>query len=215
MHDQIFGKNRFEAEVFARFLRVVGRMKSIPRTGWVDRGMPAEQVESVADHSFRVALLAWIAAAGDPTLNRYKVLILALIHDLAEAITGDHPPYTPAEAVAVDGDERSAFFNQRHLPDPDRTSAKRLAEAAAIEEMTAGLPAALRAEIGDLWRELEERTTPEARFVKQADKLETYLQSLEYAKDHPGLPVQSFAAEVAEVINLPVLIALRDAMTRQ
>jgi putative hydrolases of HD superfamily len=200
------------AEALVDFLSIAGRLKSTPRTGWGDRGLPAERVESVADHSFRVALLAWIAAAADPTLDRGKVLLLALIHDLAEAMTGDHPPYTAAEAVAFDGEERTEFFNQRHLPDPEQVAAKRQVEAAAIEEMTVDLPQALQAEIRGLWQELEERTTLEARFVKQVDKLETYLQSREYEREQPGLPVQSFAAEVAEVIDVPVLIALRDAM---
>lgn len=196
-----------------RFIGLAGRLKRTVRTGWVDRGMPAERVESVADHSFRVALLAWLAAAGDPSLNRDRVLILALIHDLAEAVTGDLTPYDPIEADAHDlEEERNAFLNRRHRPSLERAAAKRAAEAAAIAEMSGVLSDALRSDIAELWRELEERTTPEARFVKQIDKLETYLQSLEYAAEQPGLPVESFAEEISEVIDIPSLVALRDAI---
>lgn len=191
-----------------RFLRLAGALKRTKRTGWIDRGMPAAQVESVADHSFRVALLAWAAAAADPELDRDRVLLLALIHDLAEAVTGDVTPYD----LDPDVGDQAAFLNRRHLPSAERAAARRATEAAAIAELSRELPELLRAEIAELWRELEGHETPEAQFVKQADKLETYLQSVEYAAEHPGLPVDSFAAEVAEVIDIPPLVSLRDAV---
>jgi putative hydrolase of HD superfamily len=196
-----------EAAGLIRLVHLAGHLKRTKRTGWVDRGMPPDEVESVADHSFRVALIAWLAAAGDPTLNRDRVLVLALIHDLAEALTGDLTPYESAEAGDV------AFLNQRHIRSAERVEAKKAAEAAAIQEMTRELPSHLKEEIAELWRELEERATPEARFVKQVDKLETYLQSREYAAERLGLPVDSFAAEVAEVIDVPRLVRLRAAIT--
>ena len=46
----------------AGFLRGVGRLKSLRRTGWRDRGVPAAEIESVADHTLRVAVLAWLTA---------------------------------------------------------------------------------------------------------------------------------------------------------
>jgi putative hydrolase of HD superfamily len=196
----------------ARFLRLAGGLKWTHRTGWVDRGIPAERAESVADHSFRVALLAWCAAAGVPDLDRERVLVLALLHDLAEAVTGDLTPYDLATRPDESDDDRRTFLDQRHIPEASRAAAKRAAEAAALTEMTRDLPAPLRREIEALWRELAERSTPEARFVKQIDKLETYLQSLEYAAESPGLPVGSFAAEVAEVVDTPSLAVLRDAI---
>ena len=193
-----------------RFMVLSGRLKRTMRTGWVDRGVPAERVESVADHSFRVALLAWLASGGT-ALDRNRVLALALIHDLAEAITGDLTPYDRASA-AGDDEARLAFLNRRHIPTAERAAHKRAAETAAIAEMCRDLPSPLPAEIASLWNELEERATPEARFVKQVDKLETYLQSLEYAAELPDLPVASFAAEVAAVIDVQELMSLRDAM---
>ena len=54
----------------------------------------------------------------------------------------------------------------------------------------------------------------EAHFVKQADKVETYLQSREYAAAGPDRSVASFAAEVASVITAPGLVALRDAIAK-
>lgn len=198
------------ADALAAFFRTVGRLKETPRTGWLDRGVPPAEAESVADHSFRVALMAWLLAGDD--LDRGRVLELALLHDLAEAATGDLTPYAPDDVPAGDEAARRAFLEQRHLPPPDRAAAKRRAENEAFARMTEPLPAPLRAELAMLWNELTERTTPEATFVKQIDRLETYLQSREYADRYPGLPVGSFAAEVAGGLADLGLCALRDAI---
>jgi putative hydrolase of HD superfamily len=197
------------AAALVQFLTRAGALKAVPRTGWLDRGLPPLETESVADHSFRVALLAWLAAL-ERGLDADRVLKLALIHDLAEAVTGDRPPYDP-DALASAAD-RAELLNRRHIRSDEERARKRAAERAAFDALTAGLPAALREELDGLWRELEAGESAEARFVKQADKLETYLQSREYAAGHPELPVASFAAEVAEVIDDPVLAELRDAV---
>ncbi len=198
----------------ARFLHRAGALKFVPRIGWLHRGVPAAEVESVADHSWRTALLAWLAAAAQPELDRNRVLLLALIHDLAEAITGDLPPYDPAALAGADEHTRKRLLNSRHIRSEAQRQAKRAAEAAAMADLIADLPPSLAEELRALWNELEEGQTAEARFVKQADKLETYLQSLEYAAADPHRPMASFAAEVDEVIDMPELAALRDAIRR-
>ena len=201
----------------ARFLHRIGRLKATPRTGWLDRGVPLEKAESVADHSFRVALLAWLAARTVPgtetALDADRVLKLALLHDLAEALTGDLTPYDLAAVTgAPDEAARHAFLERRHVRDPARAAAKRAAEAAAMADLLADLPSRLADELDKLWTELQAGETAEARFVKQADKLETYLQSREYLAADPTRPMASFAIEVAEVIDLPGLVGLRDAI---
>jgi putative hydrolase of HD superfamily len=200
-----------EVVAFVRFLRQVGKLKSAKRTGWLDRGVPNDETESVADHIFRTAILAWLAAGED--LNRDKVLKLALVHDLAEAITGDIPPYD-AELIPPETDTaaRREFLERRHIRPAARTEAKRAAEAVAIAGLTADLPPALANELAALTTELAEATSAEARFVKQADKIETYLQSREYLQADPTRPMSSFAAEVAETIDIPELVKLRDAI---
>ncbi len=196
----------------ARFLHRAGRLKGVRRTGWLDRGVPAGEAESVADHTFRAVLLAWLAAG--PELDRDRLLKLVLLHDLAEAVTGDLPPYDPDELTEAEEEDRAAILNRRHIRSEERAAAKRAAEAAAMADLLADLPASLAGELAGLWRELETGTSAEARFVKQADKLETYLQSLEYLADDPARPMDSFAAEVAEVIDVPDLVRLRDAVSR-
>lgn len=197
----------------ARFLRRAARLKTLPRTGWLDRGLPPAATESVADHAFGVALLAWIAAqaAADPALDPDRVLKLALLHDLAEAVTGDEPPYPPDAIPAENDTARRAFLNRRLRRDPTRAAAKRAAETSAMADLLADLPPPIADDLDNLWRELAAGVSPAARFVTQADKLETFLQSRAYLAADPDLPMASFATEVAEVLTHPTLAALRDA----
>ena len=67
------------------------QLKRLRRTGWIDRGV--SDPESSADHSWGVALLAWLLARDYPDLDRERVLLLGLIHDLPEAVAGDATPF--------------------------------------------------------------------------------------------------------------------------
>lgn len=192
----------------------VQRLKRVPRQGWLDRGVPPADTESVADHSLGVALLAWMAAleaqAAGADLDPGRVLALALVHDLPEAEIGDWTPYTAAEVSAHDAaGDRAAFLNARQNRSPERTAAKRAAEQAAIDRLVAALPAAAGTVLASLWHELAEGTSAEARFVKQVDRLETFLQSRAYLAEDPSRPMASFSAEAGTEISDPVLAAVR------
>lgn len=195
------------------FFRHALQLKSIPRTGWIDRGVPPEWAESVAEHSFQTALIAWLAASGDPTLDRDRILKLALIHDLPESIIGDITPYEQQD-IPDSGADRAAwrdFLDRRQSRSAHRTTAKRSAESEAVQTLLGLLQGSVRLEFAGLFREIEEGLTAEARFVKQADKLETWLQSRAYLSDDPTRPMASFEAEVDEVLFHLALIALREA----
>lgn len=137
-----------------------GRLKTTPRTGWHQRGVPAP--ESVADHSHGVALIS-LALLGtvdaDPPLDRARVLALAIAHDLAESVTGD-----------------LSLGASRLLPG----GAKAQAEEAALDELLEGLP--LRADWQALWQEFEEQETPEAKLVRDADRLDLLATALTYER---------------------------------
>jgi putative hydrolases of HD superfamily len=192
------------------------KLKSVPRTGWLDRGVRPLQVESVADHSFGVALLAWACAlqrrAEGAAIDPERVLILAIIHDLAEAETGDSTPY---EAAAVPSERdpaaRRAFLETRHRRDPDRQSAKRADEDTVMRRLVAAMPGATGSELGVMWDEIRLEASAEARFVKQVDRLETFLQSRYYLGADPTLPMASFEQEAVDSIDDPLLAAIRDA----
>jgi putative hydrolase of HD superfamily len=192
-------------------LRHLLRLKAIPRTGWLDRGVPAGETESVADHILMTTLLGWLTAG--PELDRDRVLKLALVHDLAEAITGDPPPYDRDDVPpADDRDAVRAFFSRRHVRSEAGKATKRRDEAVATATLRALMPEAAGAEIAALWQEYEAQESAEARFAKDLDRFEAFLQSREYARQHPSLPLSGFTKMALEELETPALIALRDAI---
>ncbi len=135
-------------------LKAAGRLKRIKRIGWVEAGI--EEPESVADHSFRTALLAMILADLQG-LDAEKAMGMALLHDLPEAEVGD---LTPEEKV--------------------RRPAHALEEGEAMERLLSLLPKPLSERYHSLWREFKSLGSPEAEIVSQSDKLEMYIQAIEY-----------------------------------
>lgn len=180
-------------------IEAIGRLKEVPRTGWLDRGIPAAETESVADHSFGVALLAWLLAPDD--LDRARAVELALVHDLAEATVGDVTPYDSEMLQHLDPDTRRNWLNQRHVRSAERSAEKHAAEDAAIAELVAELGEEQGTRLRARWSELRERRTPEARFVKEMDVLETWLQSRRYLERYPDAPMESFELEVREILG--------------
>ncbi|MCA9944767.1 MAG: HD domain-containing protein, partial [Anaerolineales bacterium] len=69
------------------------QLKRTPRTGWVQRGVP--NAENVAAHSFGVVFAAMVLAqVVEEELDLGRLLAIAALHDLPEALTTDIP--TPA-----------------------------------------------------------------------------------------------------------------------
>ena len=135
----------------------VAALKSLPRTGWLQRGVVG--AESVAAHTFGVAVLA--LAIGDTIagLDRGRLLAIALIHDFAEALLGD----LPASARRLLGAE-----------------VKRAAERRAVAELFGGLPA--RDAYLALWEEYSAGASAEARLIKELDRVEMLAQALAYER---------------------------------
>ncbi|GBD20272.1 5'-deoxynucleotidase YfbR [bacterium HR28] len=176
-----------EASELLRFVRAIGRLKTLRRQGWIDRGV--REPESVADHSFRLALMAWVLAQRRPDLDATRAMLLALVHDAAEAIAGDR---TPFDAALQAGAEPAVLFRQRPVYDPEAEARKTAAERAALRELAALLPEPVGERLIEAWEEYEAAQRPEARFVRQLDKLETVLQALEYRERQPDLIIDSF-----------------------
>lgn len=124
-------------------------MKHHTRTAWTSSG----RQESVAEHSWRLSLLALLVARRIPSLNALRILELCLVHDLGEAIEGDIS-----------------------APLQSPTDGKGAAEERTVAELSALLPDDDGAWVTTLWREYNDGATPEARAVKALDKIETILQ---------------------------------------
>lgn len=100
-----------EGEGIARFLFELGMLKKIRRSGFPFLGSGGE---SIADHSFRVAIIAHILALMADHPDPAKVVLMALLHDVHEARTGDQN-YVNKRYVSVD--EEKAFADAtKYLP---------------------------------------------------------------------------------------------------
>jgi putative hydrolase of HD superfamily len=176
------------ADALLRFFHLAGRLKETPRAGWALRGIA--RPESVADHSHRVALLALVLAprAG---LDPSRCAALALVHDLAEALVGDITPYD-----GVSADEK------RHR---ESGAMRTLADLAGDASLVA------------LWEEYDAASSPEARFVKELDKLETVLQAAEYERAGSASPgtLDEFWHSADARLTSPATRALLDALRRE
>ena len=140
------------------------RLKRLDRTGWVLRGL-APGAESVAAHSYGVAVTAMLLAdevrARGVGLDVERVLRLALLHDLAEARTGDMPR-TMAEYYGAE--------------------ARRRAEGLAFADAVRSLGEPLRGEYERLHEDYEQRASVEARLVKAADIVDLLAQALTFER---------------------------------
>lgn len=74
-----------------KFGALAGLVKKVKRTGWL-RYLPSEKVESVGDHSAKIAFLS-LFLRGVENVDSLKCLQMALIHDIAEGLVGDFTPH--------------------------------------------------------------------------------------------------------------------------
>ena len=194
-----------------RFWSLALRLKRLRRTGWLDRGVT--DPESGADHSWGVAVLGWLLARDHPELDRERVLLLGLVHDLPEAVAGDPTPFDHVR------DEAGAIASNHFSTAPGYTdtarAAKQQAEAAALDDILGSLPGSLAADIRAAWQEYEDGHTPEARFVRQIDKLETLLQAEDYLDRQPDLIIDSFRLGTRRDLSEPGLTALLETRLRR
>lgn len=143
------------------FAKKVRELKDLKRTGWIEKGV--RDPESVADHSFMLAILAYVYSK-KLGLDTDKCVKMALLHDICEVYSGDIPDKVRDEDQPV----------------PD--SEKKRIEEQGLKKMISLLPEDFASEIYYLWKEFEKRETPEAKLVKDLDKLEMCMQAKEYAK---------------------------------
>ena len=128
-------------------LSVAEKLKCHTRHCSTSSGRP----ESVAEHSWRTALMAILTASAFPEADMDKVIRMCLIHDLGEAFTGDIPSF-------------------------DKTEADSKTEALALRQWVQTFPSPEREEWLALYEEMEAQQTQEARIYKALDKLEAVIQ---------------------------------------
>lgn len=143
-----------------RLFYEAGHLKRTPRTGWYFAGVPKADVESVAEHSFRTAIIAYVLASIDGA-DAERAATLAVFHDTQESRTGDIP-----------------YVGKKYLNRPDHEK--------VTEHQTDGMPDVARDAIRELVGAYEAQESREAIIARDADKLECVLQGREYQDQGHG-----------------------------
>jgi putative hydrolase of HD superfamily len=149
--------NSGDLEKIFDFLHKIENLKSTLRYNKTTSG----RKESSAEHSWRLALITFILADElKLNIDVHKSIKIALVHDLAEALTGD------IDAILIAEGKFSKEEKDRQ-------------EIEAIMNLQKTLPEVIGKEISDLWHEYNDCETKEAKFVKALDKIETLTQLAE------------------------------------
>lgn len=128
------------------FLNVIEKLKCNTRHSWTSSG----RQESVAEHSWRLAVMAMLCADEFPNADIDKVVKMCLIHDFGEAITGDIPAF-------------------------HKTAAHEAEEDQAIHTLLSMLPDPAKNELTVLFDEMHAMATEEAKLYKALDNMETLI----------------------------------------
>lgn len=136
-----------DTEKFLDILSVAEKLKCNTRHSWTSSG----RHESVAEHSWRLALMALLVKDEFQQLDMDRVIRMCLIHDLGEAFTGDIPAFEKTEADSQKEDN-------------------------VLYEWIASFPSPCREEFEELLREMNALETDEAKLYKALDNLEAVIQ---------------------------------------
>lgn len=167
------------------FIKDIGKVKKVKRAGWVREGIT--NPESVADHSFRVAVMAMVF--GDQFgIDTDKLIKMALIHDIAEGIRGD-------KVV-----ERGNQINNQARDEKNR------GEVETLRQIFADIPDAEK-----LIQLQADEKSKEAKILKQLERLEMAVQALEYEEEF-GADLTEFFENASLRITHPYLKDILDTV---
>eukprot|EP01130_Rhizamoeba_saxonica_P018335 TRINITY_DN9129_c0_g1_i1.p1 TRINITY_DN9129_c0_g1~~TRINITY_DN9129_c0_g1_i1.p1 ORF type:complete len:186 (+),score=39.38 TRINITY_DN9129_c0_g1_i1:77-634(+) len=173
-----------QVESILNFFDIVYELKRSKRTGWVLKEV--NQPESIADHMYMMAIFSMFIT--DEDIDRNKCLKLSIVHDMAESIAGDITPH-----CNVTKQEKYAL------------------EYNAMNEIKSTLNSAIGEELFDLWMEYETGESPEAKIVKQIDKLEMILQADQYEKKQ-NMCLSEFYDGVMDKFDHPLIANIANAL---
>ena len=167
-------------ERLARLLFEARSLKRLPRSGYQFLGTGRE---SVAEHSFATAFIAYVLGQMVPEVDGHKLIAMSLVHDLAEARIGD------------------LNYVQKFYVQAD--------EEAAIADMAAGLPFGENLKI--LMDEFNRGESLEARLAQDADQL-AFLIELKDLADQGYAAPPTWMDNVRQRLQTTIGCALADSI---
>ena len=193
-------------ESILSFLLKVINLKKEKRTPYKWLGI--KNPETIAQHNFRVALMAWLFAKdvfSSETVER--VIETAIFHDLPQAETGDMTPYW---GILPKDDSKKAETLGRWLRMPKKKKEKKekkrqAKEKKALLSIIKPLSAEKRKTILNLWLTYQKFCLAEGKFVREIEEIETLLQALSYQQKKKTFPIISWWEEVVDLVDIPEL----------
>lgn len=143
-----------DAKRFLEIVHLAEYLKDEPRHAYTSGG----RRESVAEHCWRIGLMAFFLTDEFPQADMNRVIEMCLIHDLGEIFIGDIPAFSKTEADAV-------------------------AEEQALENWVSALPEFHCRKMQALYAEMNAQQTLEAKIYRALDKLEAVIQHNESSLD--------------------------------
>jgi len=132
---------------FIEIMAVAENLKNNTRHSWTS----SNRHESVAEHSWRLSLMAYFVKDEFPQVDINKVILMCIFHDLGEAVTGDIP----------------VFY---------KTESHEIVEDRAVQQLLENIPEPYKKELTMLFLEMHEQKTLEAKIYKALDKMEAIIQ---------------------------------------
>ena len=201
-------------EELLNFCIEVGKLKRTPRRGWVINEI--KNPESIAEHIFRSAIMGWVLGR-EKGINIEKLIKTALVHDLCEIYAGDTTPY---DSILPRGKKplRELMKTWPRFSNGEKMKIafkKYKKEKKGLKKLLAKLPFGLKKEIWKLWFDYEKGLTPEARFFRQADRMENFLQAYEYWKKYKKPPLAPWWLWAREFFDDRILLDFIEAMEKK
>ncbi len=178
---------KMEIRKLINFVGLVEKLKCNTRHSWTT----SRRKESVAEHSYMLALMAYLVKDDFPEADINKVIVMCLLHDLGEAVMGDVPAF-------------------------EKTEKDEILEERAIKTLLKELPEKQEKEMTALFQEMKEMETLEAKLCKGLDKMEAVLQHNEAPID-TWLPLEydlQLSYGEAEVAFSSYLTALKEQLNK-